>query len=217
MVCKRRSGKARWRVVVLLEMIKALCRLLLVRSTNFRPLVSRPLPEREREVPILDGQQSGRERWDGMETPHATDTNAGANWTMPRTGLSLPTLPNSSEIVEYLLQKALTPDDIKVPKNLLRRVATRPGQLAEMMWILRPVVYALAMQHWQRDRKRWAPWLVGISIEVTAQQLSKRDRADGLPGGLKGLTGLERGELKHRGWCLGWWIMRGAFYENVNK
>jgi peroxin-16 len=31
------------------------------------------------------------------------------------------------------------------------------------------------------------------------------------------LTGLEREELKKRGWALGWWAMRGAFYENVTK
>ena len=38
-----------------------------------------------------------------------------------------------------------------------------------------------------------------------------------LAGGLRGLTGLEREELRKRGWALGWWMMRGAFYENITK
>jgi peroxin-16 len=36
-------------------------------------------------------------------------------------------------------------------------------------------------------------------------------------GGLRGLTGLEREELTKRGWGLSWWVMRGAFYENITK
>jgi len=34
---------------------------------------------------------------------------------------------------------------------------------------------------------------------------------------LRGLTGLEREELTKRGWGIGWWVMRGAFYENITK
>src|ERR1700753_1296642 len=37
MVAKRRGDKSRWRVVVMLETIKALCRLMLLRLTNSRP------------------------------------------------------------------------------------------------------------------------------------------------------------------------------------
>jgi hypothetical protein len=31
------------------------------------------------------------------------------------------------------------------------------------------------------------------------------------------LTALEKEELKRRGWSLGWWLMRGAFYETFTK
>ena len=200
----------------MLEMVKAICRLMLMRVTKSRPLVTPPLPEREAD-PRLEGDEKGA--WNGMETPSG-DAESGSqqlNWTMPRTGLSFPRLPDSCEISEYLLKKVLTADDIRAPKQLLHRVTTVQGQIAEVLWILRPVVYALAMQRWRGNRKSWRPWLVGISMEVGARQMAKRDLAQRVAGGLRGLTGLEREELKRRGWSLGWWAMRGAFYENFTK
>ncbi|KAI9875809.1 MAG: Peroxisomal membrane protein pex16, partial [Watsoniomyces obsoletus] len=53
MTAKRRGGeKTRWRVVVLLEIFKAFCRLVLMRLTNSRPLVSPPMPQREDFAPV---------------------------------------------------------------------------------------------------------------------------------------------------------------------
>ena len=213
MAAKRKGEKIRWRVVVLLEAIKALCRLLLLRLTNFRPLLSPPLPRREIDPSTLEESSSSA---DGMDTPPNEHSAEAENWTMPRTGLSMPGLPDSSDISSYLLSKVLTADDIKPPKALLHRVSGK-GEIAECLFILRPVIYALAMQHWSGDRKSWRPWLLGLSIEYGARQLAKKDFQERLAGGLRGLTGLEREELRKRGWALGWWMMRGAFYENITK
>lgn len=215
MTAKRRGEKTRWRVIVLLEVIKAVCRLLLLRLTNSRPLVSPPLPEREVDPSKLE--ESSREPSVADSASSAPDsTDDESQWTMPRTGLSLPSLPDSSDISSYLLSKVLTADDIKPPKALLHRVSGR-GELAEVMYILRPVVYALAMQHWSSDKRSWRPWLLGLSIEYGARQLAKRDFQERLAGGLRGLTKLEKEEFKKRGWAMGWWVMRGAFYENITK
>jgi peroxin-16 len=135
---------------------------------------------------------------------------------MPRTGLTLPSLPDSSDISNYLLSKVMTADDIKPPKALLHRVSGK-GEIAEILYILRPVVYALALQHWSNDKKSWRPWLLGLSIEYGARQLAKKDFQERIAGGLRGLTGLEREELRKRAWALGWWTMRGAFYENITR
>jgi peroxin-16 len=236
MMAKRRGEKMRWRVVVLLESIKAICRLLLLRLTNSRPLLSPPLPEREIDPSSLEeSSKSTMEELEALEEnekhpeapPSLTGATAGsssagtedssnAKWTMPRTGLSLPSLPDSKDISSYLLSKVMKADDIKPPKALLHRVRGK-GELAEMLWILRPVIYAVAMQHWASDKKSWRPWLLGISIEYGARQLAKNDFQERIAGGLRGLTGLERDELKKRGWALGWWVMRGAFYENITR
>lgn len=238
MLARRRGQKTRWRVVVFLESLKALCRLLMVRLTNSRPLVNPPLPERETDPRIALEHQAAANvdsgPWDELSdgTPpfnnaDGTARRADVNWTMPRTGLSLPTLPATSDVTEYLLKKVLTADDIKAPKQLLHRLTTSKAQVAELMWVLRPVVYAVLMQRWAMSAKvegkgrnrvaAWTPWVVGVGIEVGARQLAKRDFKERLAGGLRGLTTLERDELRSRGWAMGWWALRGAFYENFTR
>ncbi|KAE8145709.1 peroxisome membrane protein [Aspergillus avenaceus] len=212
MIARRRGQRARWRVVVLIELIKAICRLFLLRLTDFRPLVSPPLPERDVDP---RSTEEGESDWNGMQTP-VNERPFGLSWSMPRTGLSLPSLPNVNDISGYLISKVLTADDIKPPKALLHR-ATGQGQLAEILYILRPVVYALAMQKWHGGKMSWRPWLIGCGMEYGCRQLAKVDFRERLAGGLRGLTGLEREELKKRRWSMGWWLMRGAFYENVTK
>jgi peroxin-16 len=252
MVARRRGGeKTRWRVVVLLESLKAICRLLLMRLTNQRPIVTPPMPQREDFTPIEPETQEEDEypeeimRSDdfnvknalgeaGVPTPPLSDSGKPVTssmslsepFSMPRTGQTLPTLPTSDTVSAYLLNHVLTADDVKPAKQLLHQLTTMQGQAAEIMHILRPVIYALLMQRVAKQygfegtkwKQNWTPWLVGISIECLSRQLAKRDLAARVPGGARtGLSALEHEELKKRGWNLAWWGMRGAFYENVTK
>lgn len=226
MTAKRKSGeKARWRVVVVLEAIKAICRLLLLRITRSRPLVTpvlperEPIPEEQEEDEDLEYPKSESELMDevspermavedlmkgkaslSQKPPHERD------WTMPRTGMSLPSLPNSSDISSYLLGRVLTADDIKPAPQLLNQ-RQGIGHAAEMLHILAPLVYVAALARAQNKRS-WSPWLIGIAVELAARQL--RDRS------LR-TTSLEREEWNKRGWAMAWWTMRGAFYERVTK
>ncbi|QIX02486.1 hypothetical protein AMS68_008003 [Peltaster fructicola] len=219
MMAKRKGEKEKWRVVVVLESVKAACRLVLMRLTNSRPLLSPPLPERET---LPEPTQQEEEHLMSPPSERSEVSFAGSEqWTMPRTSLTLPPLPTSEDISSYLLSKVLTADDIKPPKQLLHPVSGL-GEAAEIVYILRPVIYAMAMAYWcQREDGRgkadWRPWLIGISIELAAQQLARRDLESRRPGGARGLTQLERDELKKRGWAMAWWAMRGAFYENVTR
>jgi peroxin-16 len=214
MSAKRRGTKVRWHVVIVLEIAKAACRLLLLRLTQSRPLLTPPLPEREIDPATLD-EGSGSS---GVSSCASSDTGSPppepASWKMPRTGLELPSLPDSGKISQYLLSKVLTAEDVKPPAQLLHRVKGT-GYVAEVLYIIRPVVYAMAMKRFADDRKSWAPWLLGFSLEYAARQMGKRDLEATVPGGLKGLTQLERDELTRRAWAMGWWGVRGAFYENV--
>lgn len=215
MVARRRGEKIRQRVVVLIEIAKAFCRLLLLRLTNSRPLVHPPLPEREQDPRSAEPEKDTGD-WNGMDTIPSETASSDLSWTMPRTGLSLPSLPDTNEISNYLISKVLTADDVKPPKSLLHRVSGQ-GQLAEVLYILRPVIFALAMQRWSGNKRSWSPWLIGFGLEYGSRQLAKRDLKERVAGGLRGMTGLEREELRKRGWNMGWWVMRGAFYENITK
>lgn len=190
-----------------------------MRLTNSRPLLTPPLPEREI---VEEKQLQDDEAIHSPPSERSGVSDAGSEqWTMPRTSLTLPPLPSSGDISSYLMSKVLTADDIKPPKALLHRVSGI-GEAAEIMYILRPVLYAAAMSYWcqrkdSRGKRDWRPWLLGLSIEYGARQLAKRDMETRRPGGARGLTQLEKEELKKRGWSMAWWTMRGAFYENVTR
>ncbi|KAJ9194309.1 hypothetical protein DTO166G4_3410 [Paecilomyces variotii] len=214
MIARRRGEKVRWHVVVFIETIKAICRLFLLRLTNSRPLVSPPLPERELDLMTANEEREDNE-YNDVQSP-ASAGSSDLSWTMPRTRLSLPSLPDVNDVSNFLISKVLTADDVKPAKSLLHRVNGQ-GQLAEVLYILRPVVYALALRKWGQDKRSWRPWLIGFGMEYGCRQLAKKDFRERIAGGLRGLTGLEREELKKRGWAMGWWMMRGAFYESFTK
>lgn len=241
MVARRRLGgdKARWRVVVLLESFKAVCRLLLMRLTNSRPLVTPPSPTREDVAPPEPpppGEADLTADWNGMSIDPVVDadeqlrTGGGSAashatpWTMPRTGFTLPELPEADTITSYLISKVITPDDVKPAKQLLHKLSTLQGQFAETLYIIRPVIYALLMQRYaarhgkKGGKAHWTPWLAGVSIDYLSRLLARRDLDRRVPGGVaRGLSALENEELRRRGWAMAWWAMRGAFYHNVTK
>ncbi|KAL5624330.1 hypothetical protein BROUX41_004390 [Berkeleyomyces rouxiae] len=226
MAAKRRGGeKLRWRVVVGLEAIKAFCRLLLLRITRGRSLVTPTLPER----PVLpqgafedDGGAALRELM-GEETLEdflgkppadsaASNDTKDKEWNMPRTGMVMPPLPDSNDISSYLVGRVLSADDIKPATSLLSQLRGT-GHAAEIMHILAPLVYAGLTAYIARTRPKsrwaqWSPWLSGVALEYGARQL--RNKSLGTPQ-------LERDEWTKRGWSMGFWAMRGAFYDDVTK
>ena len=255
MAARRRGGeRSRWRLVVVLETFKAVLRMILLRLTNARPVVTPPLPVREDFAIAEEKEEEHSEEFSeddmkllepmpfepkdafgeaGIPTPPMSDSdkisinhNPHDSFQLPRTGFTLPTLPSPDTVSKYLLEHVITPDDIKPVQQLVHRLTSFRGQAAEVLYILRPVIYALLMQRVARRygyegdkwKKNWSPWLVGLTIEYFARQLTKQDLSSKTPyGSQTGLSVLEREELTKRGWNMAWWSMRGAFYENVTK
>jgi peroxin-16 len=248
MAAKRRNGeKGRWRAVVIIEMLKAICRLVLLRITRKRPLVSPELPERvpvpedeetseaEELLALEEQEQNGHAHGNGTANggplqPHPNGNGhakapqhpgaADKEWNMPRTGMSLPNLPLPGDTTSYLLSRVLTAEDIKPATKLLLPLANG-AYAAEVVHILAPLLYAVALSQakqssdprWQRS---WAPWLLGVGLELLARQLRQRN-AEGRDFGGRTMTPLEREEWNRRGWALAWWAMRGKAYETVMK
>lgn len=252
MTARRRGGEqSRWRVVVFLESFKALLRLLLMRLTSSRLLVTPPLPQREdfaqlenQEELSEDSSEEDMKLLDpmpfepkdafsesGILTPPMSDSDKLPQihhhdpYAMPRTGFTIPSMPSPDTVSAYLLKHVITPDDIKPVQQLMHRLTSFQGKAAEILYILRPVIYAILMQRVARRfgyegtkwKKVWSPWLVGVTIEYIARQLARQDLIAKAPGRENGLSTLEREELTKRGWNLAWWGMRGAFYENITK
>lgn len=210
MAAKRRGGeRLRWRAVVLVEVVKAFCRLVLLSVTRGRSTLSPVLPEREAPPP----EEAEEDPTLGGLIPEAEAQREGKKahekeWKMPRTGMEFPALPSSGDITGYLLSRVLTPDDVKPAPRLLNRLSGA-GHAAEVLYILAPLIYATSLAMAGPDRRKsWTPWMVGLGAELVARQLRER--------GLR-TTALERDEWRRRGWGLGWWAMRGPFYEGVVK
>lgn len=251
MWAKRRGEAVRWRAVVLIEAVKAFCRLLLLRITRSRPLVAPALPDRDKVVePDEDEEEDGKAlaemmgedkspgqrhagekgSADGSSNGKAINGNGQKprqlppadprkEWSMPRTGLTLPSLPSRGDISSYLQARVLTADDIK-PATRLLPALRGSAHAAEVLYILAPLVYAAALSRSSSSpgsklRTAWAPWLAGLSVQLAARQLARRAR--GQEGGGRGATALEREEWARRGRQMWWWLMRGAAYEHVTK
>lgn len=214
--------------MVLLEVVKALCRLCMGRVSGDRPVIATGVGDErtERGVESAPAEDGDGHAEGGAQLDGGREGDYYGYWKMPRTGMRLPPLPSSSSsqggmgaesITDFLTSRVITADEIKSAHRLVHKLHTLPGHLAELVYILRPVAYALALQRCQANRKDWRPWLLGLSMEIAARQLGKADVRDGVVGGARGLSGVEREELKRRGWGMAWWGMRGAFYENVTS
>lgn len=161
-------------------------------------------------------------------TSSFSDEDPNHPYTLPRTGLTLPSLSSTASpspftrtdgITSYLFSRVLTIEDIKPAAQLLPRL-NGLSWYAEILYILRPLLYALIMQRWVRKRgeenakRSWWPWLLGLSIEYATMELRKRDEDKGYRNGL---GRLEKDEQRQRGKAMWWWALRGAMYENVSK
>ena len=218
MLAKRAGDKVRWRVVVSLEMVKAILRLCMGRLSGKRPVIGSGIGHERQERRADD--ESGNS-WD-VEQNNSEDSPVAGNWQMPRTGMRLPPLPSSSgmdgeTITAFLGKRVISADEIKSAQRLVRKITSVQGQIAELMWVLRPVVYALALQRCQTNRRDWRPWIIGLAMEVASRQLAKNEVEETVVGGTRGLSGVEREESRRRGWGMAWWGMRGAFYEHVSR
>lgn len=201
MLAKRRSDRARWRVVIILEAIEAFCKFSLLRITKSRPPVHPPLPIRDIEsAEIISTEDEFVNTKENEQTAHPKE------YYLKRTGLSIPSLPNPKNISKYLLSRVVTAEDIKMPFTLLNQLGGS-AYLAELLHILQPLIYSIAMSK-NRNKKNWQPWLLGFGIEYAACRLRNDSSRT---------TVLETEQWGKRSRAMAWWIMRGAFYENISK
>ena len=197
----------RWRVVVLLETVKAICRFVMLRATGNRSIVGSEIGGEEQVRRTTDE--------DGAVVEASVEEEG---WQMPRTGLRLPDMPSlaaGETIMGFLEKRVVTPDEIKAAQRLVRRLETMRASAAEVLWILRPVVYALVLQKVRGNRKDWRPWVLGVGMELLSRQLAKGEIRENVPGGLGGLSAVEKEEMGKRGGDMAWWGMRGAFYDSL--
>ncbi|CDS00535.1 related to Peroxisomal membrane protein PEX16 [Sporisorium scitamineum] len=82
---------------------------------------------------------------------------------------------SESQINDYLLSRVLTVNDVRKPEDLVRPLRNRTAHLAEVFWILRPLIYVLALRRWGRTAT--LPFVLSFVIEYFAKDLRNRSFA----------------------------------------
>ncbi|KAF9143222.1 Peroxisomal membrane protein pex16 [Linnemannia schmuckeri] len=214
-VQKKWGQQYKWRVITALEAIKAAGRLTLLRLTNQRMIMHPIHTERDVDPSTLadlaEAQQSVKES-------HWTGTRTGST----RLQLSAVQKNNSSgkaggksDVTEFLLSKVLTPDVVRKPRDLVG-ILSGLGAIGEYMFVLRPLIYVLAMRKY--GQKSWYPWFLSLAIELASRASIKQYLAS-RPGGGRGGSGtlLEKDEMKRRLWLLLYYVLRSPFYDRFTK
>ncbi|KAI0825066.1 peroxisome membrane protein [Trametes gibbosa] len=205
------SRQTRWKGIVVLEALKALLRLLLLRITR-RPLLSYLIPEREFDpdnIPAGSDTSSptlapSSPPSSVMSTPEHLKNN---HVPLPVHPLLTPPPPAHSPmpVEEFLLPKALTTASVKAPTSLVKPLASPKEWLSEIIYHVRPLVYAILLSSGRKDAK---PLMTALGMELLALNLRRVPTQS---------AALERSEYAKRDRDIVWYLLRGSIWENWTK
>ncbi|KAF9194741.1 Peroxisomal membrane protein pex16 [Haplosporangium sp. Z 767] len=211
-VQKKWGPKYKWQVITALEAIKAAGRVSLMQLTNQRMIMYPVHTERDVDPSTL------------ADLAEAESSVNDSHWTGTRTGTTRLQLSavqkssksgKSSDVTEFLLSKVLTPDLVRKPRDLVGTLSGL-GAIGEYLFILRPLIYVLAMRKY--GQKSWYPWFLSLAIELASRTSIKNFLASRSGGSGRGSgTPLEKDEMKRRLWLLLYYVLRSPFYDRFTK
>lgn len=146
-----------------------------------------PAPELDSRLPHLRALQinaahSGSDsddtlvdssRLNASTSLNASQVNAAAtqNKALPSPPLTIKPW-TETQINDYLLSRVLSVNDVRKPEDLVRPLREGLGKTAEALWILRPLIYVLAIRRW--GRKATLPFALSFALEYLAKDLRQR-------------------------------------------
>ncbi|TNY24340.1 peroxisome membrane protein [Rhodotorula diobovata] len=173
-------------------------------------------------VAQAEAETAEREFWTGARTGYVRPTLASLRQGGEAAlGDATPRKMGKDFGKEYLLSRVLTIEDVKRPQDLVAK-ARGIKRLAEIIWILRPLIYVLAMRKY--GKRHTLPYLLSLALEYLAFSLRQStdpklgsDKACGpmLPRGTP--SELEKEETAKRGRAFWWYLVRGPAWESWTK
>ncbi|BGP41254.1 hypothetical protein JCM10450v2_005294 [Rhodotorula kratochvilovae] len=178
------------------------------------------------EVGAADAEAGEKEFWTGARTGYVRPTLAslrqGGDAPVGDASSHFGTATRTKDVgKEYLLSRVLTIEDVKRPEDLVAK-ARGIKRLAEIIWILRPLIYVVAMRKY--GKRHTLPYLLSLALEYLAYSLRQStepklgsDKACGpmLPRGTP--SELEKQETAKRGRAFWWYLVRGPVWESWTK
>ncbi|KEP55759.1 peroxisomal membrane protein pex16 [Rhizoctonia solani 123E] len=205
----RRKFKKRtvWKGIFALEAVKTVLRLFLLKLTR-RPVLLPPIPEREIDPGAMSLDpltESVNEPGTPPRTPDHIKNNRHALpsplLTPPKGGAK------PMPIEDYLMSKALSTDDLRVPTRLMDMLASSRDWLAELLFIVRPLVYVYLLSRSNKNNKATA-----FGVSFTIDMLSRYLRRLPPPS-----AQLERAEYARRDRDLLWYFFRGFIWSEWTR
>jgi len=206
------SNKNRWRGVFLLELVKAILRLMILRITR-RPGICPPLPERDFDPSNIAPPSTS-------STPTLAPSSQSSSPSMSPEHLknnhmplevnnslltSPPPLTSDTPVEDYLLPKALSVNSVKSPTSIMRPLASASDWLSEVLYIMRPLIYVGAITFGSTAMN---PLVVSISMDILSRYLRR------VPGTS---SALERQEHARRDRDLLWYLLRGSVWQSYTR
>ncbi|CCO29397.1 Peroxisomal membrane protein PEX16 AltName: Full=Peroxin-16 [Rhizoctonia solani AG-1 IB] len=191
-----------WKGVFALETIKAALRLFLLKLTR-RPVLLPPIPEREIDPAAMSLDPLSEPTNESSTPPRTPDHIKNNRHALPSPLLTPPKGgAKPMPIEDYLMNKALSTDDLRAPTRLMDILASPRDWLAELLFI---ALYLLS-----RSNKNNKSTALGVSLVI--ELLSRNLRRAPAPS-----SQLERGEYARRDRDLLWYFFRGAIWSEWTR
>jgi len=194
-VNRKYGSRARYQVITQIEIIKAVCRLILFFLSNKRMLLSSQLPERKTDPSIIVKKENEENK---------------TTWTGQRTGKRIKNIEflkgakNSQTVTDYVMSQALNPDSACDAKDLVRPLPYI-RMFGELLYIFKPVVYLILLRKY--GARSWKPWVISLSMEFICYMSSTNAIINNT------LTSLEQQEYKRRAFDLKYYLIRKPFFD----
>ncbi|EGO04388.1 hypothetical protein SERLA73DRAFT_173759 [Serpula lacrymans var. lacrymans S7.3] len=203
---RKASIQTKWRGIVMLEILKAILRVILLKVTC-RPLLSSLLPQR----PIDLSQPPALTVLPPLGLPESSRTaipdHLKNNHISTPVHILLAPQSSTSEdppVDNFLLSKVLATSHITPSLSLVRPFVSLQDFMAESIFILRPLVYACLLSS---RRSKYA-----IATSLGMEMVSRCLRRTPPPSAL-----LERAEYAHRDRDMLWYLLRGSIWESYTR
>jgi len=182
---------------------------MLLRITR-RPLISPPIPERDIDPTTLPPSNETSPTLAPSSPPSSPpvtpDHLKNNRVSLPHHPVAVPPPPRSDvSIEEYLLPKALTTASVKPPLTLVRSFSSPQEWISEVVYILRPLVYATMLFS---DRKSNRPLVTILAMEFVSRSLRRS---------IPPSSSLERSEYAKRDRDMLWYLFRGGIWESYTR
>jgi len=112
-------------------------------------------------------------------------------------------------VEDFLLPKALTTSSVKPALSLLKSLSTPQDWLAEVIYIIRPLVYASLLAY---DRRNKQSTNRALMTTLAMEFISRYLRRTPPPSAL-----LERSEYARRDKDMLWYLLRGSIWETYTR